>query len=79
MARVGEAVRVRGGQLDGLVGRVSSVDEAADMAVVLVRIFGRDTPVDVAVADLDDAPEMTREAPQSPDPADPTSILDEQG
>ncbi|KKS93518.1 MAG: Transcription antitermination protein nusG [Candidatus Collierbacteria bacterium GW2011_GWB1_44_6] len=44
---VGEAVRIIEGPFTDLLGTVSAIDEAKGKIVVLVSIFGRETPVEL--------------------------------
>ena len=44
---LGEAVRIVEGPFNDLLGTVSSIDEAKGKVVVLVSIFGRETPVEL--------------------------------
>lgn len=77
MVAVDGTVRILDGAFEGFIGRVASVDVAAGTAVVTVRIFGRETPVEVGVESVESA-----EVVDAPPPAfvssDPTSILDEE-
>ena len=44
---IGEAVRIVEGPFNDLLGTVSAIDEAKGKVVVLVSIFGRETPVEL--------------------------------
>jgi transcriptional antiterminator NusG len=44
---LGEAVRIVEGPFNDLLGTVSAIDEAKGKVVVLVSIFGRETPVEL--------------------------------
>lgn len=44
---VGEAIRIIEGPFNDLLGTVSAIDEAKGKVVVLVSIFGRETPVEL--------------------------------
>lgn len=77
MVAVDETVRVLEGAFTGFAGRVASVDSAARTAVVNVRIFGRTTPVEVAVNAVEPSEEVDIPATGSA-PIDPTAILDEE-
>jgi transcriptional antiterminator NusG len=48
----GEAVRVVGGPFEGNEATVSSIDQERHRVVVMVSIFGRETPVDLDFAQV---------------------------
>jgi len=50
--KVGENVKIVSGALDGFIGEVIAVNDAAQKATVTVTVFGRDTTVDVDFVDL---------------------------
>jgi hypothetical protein len=61
--------------MEGFHARIDKLDADGVTARVLVKLFGRNTPVDVPLADLVLDDEPPRVAP--PDaPRDPTAILD---
>jgi transcriptional antiterminator NusG len=45
--RPGDQVRIAEGSFEGFEGTVNALDEQTGMVTVLLRIFGRSTPVDV--------------------------------
>lgn len=49
---VGENVKIVSGALEGFIGEVVSVNDAAQKATVKVTVFGRDTSVDVDFVDV---------------------------
>ena len=49
---VGDNVEILDGPLNGTVGKISSIDENNASAKVVVELFGRETPVDVALDTL---------------------------
>ena len=77
MVAVDEAVRLLDGAFAGFAGRVASVDSTARTVVVNVQIFGRTTPVEVAVDAVEPAAGVDTPAKGSILP-DPTAILDEE-
>ena len=77
MTRLGEIVRVRGGKFDRFIGRVSEIDESAGTAVVLIRTFGYETPIEIRIGEVDGAPELLSDGERSPDQDDPTAVLSE--
>jgi transcriptional antiterminator NusG len=75
MATVGDFVRVLDGRFKDFCGEVRSVDVASRVAIVGVVLFGRETPAEVSLdqVELAERPDQT-----SPDrPRDPTDILDD--
>lgn len=78
MLRKGDTVQITAGRMEGFRGRVDSLGPDGATARVLVRLFGRETPVDVSASDLvtvEPAPDC---APILPERPDPTAILDEE-
>lgn len=72
---VGEYVRVLEGRFADFCGEVRSVDAGSRVAVVSVVLFGRETPVEVSIDQLE---AVERPNSKSPDrPRDPTDILDD--
>ena len=53
----GQIVRVMGGPFTGFRGEVEEVNLAASTAKVAVQVFGRDTPVDLALGQIELVPE----------------------
>ena len=53
--KVGDSVRVTTGPFIGMVGTVSSMDDNTCIANVMLNLFGRETPTDVAYTDLEPA------------------------
>ena len=53
--RKGQIVRVIDGPMTGFLGEVKKVDE--QIVKVAVQIFGRDTPVDLALGQIELVPE----------------------
>lgn len=49
---VGDNVEILDGPLNGTIGKVSTIDENSQSAKVIVELFGRETPVDVALDTL---------------------------
>ena len=49
----GNKVKLSGGALDGFVGTVMSVDANANKCKVEVEMFGRPTPVDVELSQIE--------------------------
>lgn len=77
MVAVDETVRVLDGAFAGFAGRVASVNASSGIVVVNVPIFGRETPVEVAVESVEPAEEHPGSTP-GPTQFDPTAILDEE-
>lgn len=50
---VGDKVKVRSGPFEGFVGVIDSIDEAKGKLRVLVSLFGRETPVELDVAQVE--------------------------
>lgn len=78
MVAIGDTVRILDGNFRDFVGLVASIDERTGELVVMVRIFGRDTPVGIGVL----AVERVDPSPERGDVGelgrpDPTAILDE--
>lgn len=46
---VGDSVEILDGPLNGVIGKVSEVNEQAQSVKVVVDLFGRETPVDVSL------------------------------
>lgn len=53
--RVGENVKVTQGPLEGFVGVIESLDAAASKCRVIVSMFGRETPVDLELYQIERA------------------------
>jgi transcriptional antiterminator NusG len=53
----GQIVRVMGGPFTGFRGEVEEVNLAASTAKVTVQVFGRDTPVDLELRQIELVPE----------------------
>ena len=53
--KVGDSVKVTTGPFIGMVGTVSSMDDNTCIANVMLNLFGRETPTDVAYTDLEPA------------------------
>lgn len=49
---IGDLVRVLNGPFSKLEGRVESIDVDSQSAVILISLFGRDTPTEIAFMDL---------------------------
>ncbi|MCL2859727.1 MAG: transcription termination/antitermination protein NusG [Oscillospiraceae bacterium] len=49
---VNDSVRITSGALEGFVGVVQSIDESKNKVKVLVSMFGRETPVDLELAQV---------------------------
>ena len=49
---VNDSVRITSGALEGFVGVVQEIDEAKNKVKVLVSMFGRETPVDLELAQV---------------------------
>lgn len=50
---VGERVKVTQGPLEGFVGEIETVDAAASKCRVIVSMFGRETPVDLELYQIE--------------------------
>ena len=50
---VGDVVRINNGPFSGLEGRVDSMNDDAQTAMVLTILFGRETPTEIAYIDLE--------------------------
>jgi transcriptional antiterminator NusG len=46
---IGDSVRISGGQLDGFVGVVKSINLDDQTAEVIVSMFGRETPATISI------------------------------
>lgn len=75
MLKVGDYVRVLEGRFTDFCGELRSVDVASRVALVGVILFGRETPVEVSVdqVELAERPGLT----SADRPRDPTDILDD--
>lgn len=49
---VGDQVEILDGPLNGMIGKVASIDEDNQQAKIIVELFGRETPVDVSLNTL---------------------------
>ena len=49
---VGDTVRILTGPFSGMEGRISSMNDQAQVASVLTMLFGRETPTDINYNDL---------------------------
>jgi transcription antitermination factor NusG len=72
MAAVDDVVRVLTGTFAGFAGRVTAV--ADDVVTVNVKVFGRATPVEVALDEVEPAGDLRDLAAAG----DPTTILDQE-
>ena len=52
---VGDTVKVTQGPLEGFMGEIESVDAAASKCRVIVSMFGRETPVDLELYQIERA------------------------
>ncbi|MGN0653782.1 MAG: transcription termination/antitermination protein NusG [Oscillospiraceae bacterium] len=50
--KIGDSVRVSGGQLDGFVGIVKSINLEEQTAEVIVSMFGRETPATIGIMQI---------------------------
>jgi transcription antitermination factor NusG len=79
MLSPGDTVQITAGRMEGFVGRVDSLGADGATARVLVRLFGRETPLDVPANDLATCePARTTTPMQAKLRPDPTAILDEE-
>ena len=53
--RVGDRVKVVQGPLEGFVGEIETLDAAASKCRVIVSMFGRETPVDLELYQIERA------------------------
>ena len=53
--RVGDVVKVTQGPLEGFTGEIESVDAAGGKCRVVVSMFGRETPVDLELFQIERA------------------------
>ena len=53
--RIGDSVKVTQGPLEGFNGEIESVDAAAGKCRVIVSMFGRETPVDLELYQIERA------------------------
>jgi transcription termination/antitermination protein NusG len=51
--KVGDRVRITNGPFGGIEGRVDSMNDDAQAAMVLTILFGRETPTEIAYIDLE--------------------------
>ena len=72
----GDTVRIAAGRMEGFSGRVDVLEADAATARVLVRLFGRETPVQVPLSELVIVEGATKVAVDEAR-RDPTAILDE--
>lgn len=49
---VGDTVKILAGPFSGMEGRVSSMNDQTQSAMVLTMLFGRETPTDISYSDL---------------------------
>ena len=49
---VGDSVKILSGPFGGMEGKVSSMNDQTQIAQVLIMLFGRETPTDIAYNDL---------------------------
>ena len=52
---MGDTVKVTQGPLEGFMGEIESVDAAASKCRVIVSMFGRETPVDLELYQIERA------------------------
>jgi hypothetical protein len=71
---VGDYVRVLEGRFADFCGEVRSVDAGSDVALVGVIMFGRETPVEVSIDQIELAQRPVTKSAGAP--PDPTDILD---
>ena len=50
---VGDSVRVKSGPLEGFSGVIEKVDEETRKVLIMVSMFGRKTPVDAEIKDIE--------------------------
>ncbi len=50
--KAGDQVSIKGGSVDGMTGTVKSIDLEAQTALIAVSMFGRETPVTIALTQL---------------------------
>ena len=50
--KTGDTVSITGGAVDGMTGTVTSVDLENQTAEIMVSMFGRETPVSIALTQI---------------------------
>jgi len=50
---IGERVRVTTGNFENFEGVIHSIDQSTRKVIVMLNIFGRDTPVEVEYQDIE--------------------------
>ena len=50
--KVGDTVKILSGPFSGMEGKVESMNDQAQVATVLIILFGRETPTDINYVDL---------------------------
>ncbi len=50
---VGDSVKILSGPFSGMEGKIESMNDATQIATVLIILFGRETPTDISYVDLE--------------------------
>lgn len=52
---VGQVVRITSGNFANYVGRIDSLDKGGGIATVMLQIYGRGTPVELSIEEIESA------------------------